>query len=69
MKQGHPRINQEQPSSTRDQIAYLTFTSDELTELAYHLAAGDALLGTKTRLLNRAIEAMAHSGIKPPSDL
>jgi len=39
----------------------LAFTCDELTELAYHLAAGDVLLQTKTRLLSRVIEAMARS--------
>ncbi|MFD9604218.1 hypothetical protein [Streptomyces sp. NPDC059970] len=40
----------------------LAFTPDELTELAYHLAAGDVLLKKKTRLLYRVIEAMARLG-------
>ncbi|MFF7477096.1 hypothetical protein [Streptomyces sp. NPDC008092] len=45
----------------------LTLTADELTELAYHIGAGDVLLKKKSRLLYRVVEAMTRLGRKPPS--
>lgn len=68
MKPGHLRISLNQVTPKQNKGTTLTFTSDELTELAHHLAAGDVLLQTKTRLLHRVMEAMARVDIKPSHD-
>lgn len=62
-------MHRSHPAPVRKKSTSLTFTDDELTELAYHLAAGDVLLNTKTRLLPRVLESMARSDLKPPSSV
>lgn len=67
---GRPHIAPRPYASKQKRAVTLTFTPDELTKLAYHVAAGDVLLGKKTPLLRRIVEAMTrHSAPKAPLGL